>query len=57
MIKIAMLTINGIEVYREHGHLLLQKNGIQMRCDVGELNAAIPEFEEYYDRKINLIKV
>lgn len=41
--------INGISVSRENGHYLLQKNGIQMRCDIGELNECIPEFEEYME--------
>lgn len=43
----AEIYINGISVSREHGHYLLQKDGAQMRCDVGELNECIPEFEEY----------
>lgn len=44
---ITEIIINGISVKQEHGHLLLQKNGIKMRCDFGELNECIPEFEEY----------
>ena len=41
------IQINGISVMREHGHLLLQKDGVQLRCDFGELNECIPEFEEH----------
>lgn len=41
------IQINGINVSQEHGHYLLQKDGIQMRCDFNELNECIPEFEEY----------
>lgn len=26
-----------------------KKNGIKMRCDFGELNECIPEFEEYLE--------
>lgn len=40
------IQINGISVVNEHGHYLLEKENKQMRCDVGELNEAIPEFEE-----------
>lgn len=42
------ISFNGINVTQEHGHYLLQKDGIYMRCDVGELNECIPEFEEYF---------
>jgi hypothetical protein len=41
------ISINGISVSQEYGHYLLQKNGVKMRCDIGELNECIPEFEEY----------
>lgn len=41
------IKINGIDILQEHGHYLLQKDGIQMRCDFNELNECIPEFEEY----------
>lgn len=41
------LQINGIDVSQEHGHYLLQKDDVQMRCDFNELNECIPEFEEY----------
>lgn len=41
------IQINGINVSQEHGHYLLQKDGVQMRCDFNELNECIPEFEEY----------
>lgn len=41
------IQINGIHVSQEHGHYLLQKDGIKMRCDFNELNECIPEFEEY----------
>lgn len=44
--QITGIKINGISVTREYGHYLLQKNGIKMRCDFGELNECIPEFEE-----------
>lgn len=40
------IQINGINVSQEHGHYLLQKDGIKMRCDFNELNECIPEFEE-----------
>lgn len=43
------ISINGIDVSREHGHYLLQKDGVKMRCDFGELNECIPEFEEYLE--------
>ncbi|WP_368273578.1 hypothetical protein [Enterocloster bolteae] len=49
--QIAGIKINGISVTREYGHYLLQKNGIKMRCDFGELNECIPEFEEYLEEK------
>lgn len=45
--RIIGIQINGINVSQEHGHYLLQKDGIKMRCDFGELNECIPEFEEY----------
>lgn len=32
------IQINGINVSQEHGHYLLQKDGVQMRCDFNELN-------------------
>lgn len=48
---ITEIIINGISVTQEHGHLLLQKDGTQMRCDFGELNECIPEFEEYLKDK------
>lgn len=41
------IQINGISITQEHGHLLLSKDGIQMRCDFWELNDCISEFEEY----------
>lgn len=41
------IQINGINVSQEHGHYLLQKDGIKMRCDFNELNECVPEFEEY----------
>lgn len=41
--------INGITVTQEHGHYLLQKNGVKMRCDFGELNECIREFEAYLE--------
>ena len=41
------ISINEISVSQEYGHYLLQKNGVKMRCDIGELNECIPEFEEY----------
>lgn len=43
------IQINGINVIRECGHLLLQKEGVKMRCDFGELNECITEFEEYLE--------
>lgn len=43
---IISLQINGIDVFLEHGHYLLQKGGVSMRCDFGELKQCIPEFEE-----------
>lgn len=45
------IQINGISITQEHGHLLLSKDGIQMRCDFWELNDCIPEFEEYLREK------
>lgn len=47
--SITGIQINGISVTRECGHYLLQKNGVKMRCDFGELNECIPEFEEYME--------
>lgn len=47
--QITGIKINGISVTREYGHYLLQKNGIKMRYDFGELNECIPEFEEYLE--------
>lgn len=46
--QIARIKINGISVTQECGHYLLQKNGIKMRCDFGELNECITEFKEYF---------
>lgn len=43
--RLSGIQINGIDISQEH--YLLQKNGIQMRCDFNELNERIPEFEEY----------
>lgn len=43
------IQVNGITVIQEHGHYLLQKHGVKMRCDIGELNECIPEFEEYLE--------
>jgi len=43
------IQINGISVTCECGHYILQRNGIKMRCDFGELNECIPEFEEYLE--------
>lgn len=45
--RLIRIQINEINVSQEHGHYLLQKDGVQMRCDFGELNECIPEFEEY----------
>ncbi|WP_180272664.1 hypothetical protein [Konateibacter massiliensis] len=47
--RITGIMINGIEVIPEHGHYLLQKDNTKMRCDFGELNECIPEFEEYLE--------
>ena len=44
------IVVNGITVTQEYGHYLLQKNGVKMRCDVGELNECIQEFEDYFRR-------
>lgn len=44
--RLIEIQINGINVSQEHGHYLLQKDGIQMRCDFNELKECIPEFEE-----------
>jgi hypothetical protein len=44
--RITRIQINGINISDEHGHYLLEKDNKQMRCDIGELNEAIPEFEE-----------
>ena len=41
--------INGITITQEHGHYLLQKNGIKMRCDFGELNECVQEFTNYVE--------
>lgn len=47
--KLIGIHINGITVTQEHGHYLLQKNGIKMRCNFGELNECVQEFEEYLE--------
>lgn len=47
--KLMGICINGITVTQEHGHYLLQKNSIKMRCDFGELNECVQEFEEYLE--------
>ena len=39
--------INGIRIRPEGDHWRLEKDGYMMRCDTGELNAAIPEFLEW----------
>ena len=44
--RITGIQINGINISDEHGHYLLEKDNRQMRCDIGELNEAVPEFEE-----------
>lgn len=51
MSRFIMLNINGIDIFREGGHLLLVRDDVKMRCDHGELNHAIEEFEEYYSRR------
>jgi len=40
-------SIDGIRVESEHGHWKLSKDGHTVRCDPGELNAAIPEFKNW----------
>lgn len=47
--RIIGIEINGITITQEHGHYLLRKNGVKMRCDYGELNECILEFEEYLE--------
>lgn len=47
--KLIGIHINGITVTQEHGHYLLQKNGVKMRCDFGELNECNREFEAYLE--------
>lgn len=47
--KLIGIHINGITVTQEHGHYLLQKNGIKMRCDFGELNECVQEFADYVE--------
>ena len=44
--RITGIQINGINISDEHGHYLLEKDNRQMRCDIGELNEAVPEFEQ-----------
>lgn len=56
--KLIGIKINGIDVLIEHGHYLLHKDSIKMRCDFNELNRYIPEFEEYLaDLKQKKLKV
>lgn len=45
--SVVQIQINGIDVVREFDHYLFQKDGVEMRCDVGELNECMSEFEEY----------
>ena len=45
------LYINGISVSQEYGHYLLEKENVQMRCDLGELKDCIPEFEEFFEEQ------
>lgn len=47
--RIIGIEINGITITQEYGHYLLRKNGVKMRCDYGELNECILEFEEYLE--------
>lgn len=49
--SISGIEINGISVTREYEHYLLQKDGVEMRCYLGELNECIPEFEEFVREK------
>lgn len=49
MVELIRLQINGIRVYREREHYLLRKNGIEMRCYIGELNECLQEFQEYIE--------
>lgn len=48
--KLTGITVNGIQIYFEHGHYLLKRGQVELRCDFGELNECIPEFEEYYTK-------
>lgn len=52
--RLTGIYINGISISQEHGHYLLEKDGIKMRCDSGELNECIPEFEEYVKEKTKI---
>lgn len=49
--SISGIEIDGISVMREYDHYLLQKDGVEMRCYLGELNECIPEFKEYLKEK------
>lgn len=46
-VSISGIEIDGISVTREYEHYVLKKDGVEMRCYLGELNECIPEFEEY----------
>lgn len=43
-----------IRVEDEYGHYRLSCGSREQRCDVGELNEAIPEFAEELDNEMNI---
>jgi hypothetical protein len=51
------ININGINISEEHGHHLLEKNGVTMTCDHGELNETLEEFETYYQEAIRQLRL
>ena len=54
--KFTGLSIDGIDILMEHGHYVLHKNGVKMRCDLCELNTCIPEFKRYYKEQFRELK-
>lgn len=54
--KFTGLSIDGIDIIMENEHYVLHKNGVKIRCDLGELNTCIPEFKRYYKEQFRELK-
>lgn len=43
--------VNGIKIEPEYEHWKLSKDGYTIRCDGGEINTAISEFEKWIEEQ------